>query len=92
MIDELQRLLNRNIRAALQQYAARTEAVKIEILKLEREAGNLVQFLAEGNESAAVRERLETTESAHSPPCGSSWRRWNGRQDGSLLRPSRDGS
>ena len=56
MIDELRRLLNRHIGAALQQYAARTKAVKIEISKLEREAGNLVQFLAEGNESAAVRE------------------------------------
>jgi hypothetical protein len=38
--------------------------VKAEILRLEREAGNLVRFLAEGGESATVRSELQGIENA----------------------------
>src|SRR2546422_339511 len=43
---------------------ARVEAVKVEILRLERQAGNLVRFVAEGGDSRAVRDELRATESA----------------------------
>ena len=42
---------------------ARVEALKAELLRLEREAGNLVRFLR-GGESSTVREELATIESA----------------------------
>jgi hypothetical protein len=42
---------------------ARLEALKSEILRLEREAGNLVRFLR-GGDSPTVREELVTIESA----------------------------
>ena len=39
------------------------EHLKAEILRLEREAGNLVRFLAEGGESTSVRGELQGIES-----------------------------
>jgi hypothetical protein len=40
------------------------EDLKTEILRLERQAGNLVRFLAEGGESATVRNELQEIERA----------------------------
>ena len=40
------------------------EDLKTEILRLERQAGNLVRFLAEGGESATVRGELQEIERA----------------------------
>jgi hypothetical protein len=40
------------------------EDLKTEILRLERQAGNLVRFLAEGGESATVRGELQEIENA----------------------------
>jgi hypothetical protein len=63
MLDALTALVTRRVEAAVQAQDARAEALKREILRLEREAGNLVRFLR-GGESGTVREELATIESA----------------------------
>ncbi len=62
MIDALAQAVNVQIEAAFQGRHVRSAAVKSEVLQLEREAGNLVRFLAAGNESMMVRDELKTLE------------------------------
>jgi hypothetical protein len=63
MLDALTIAVMRRLEAAVQARDARSDAVKEEILRLEREAGNLARFLR-GGESPTVREELTTIESA----------------------------
>jgi predicted PhzF superfamily epimerase YddE/YHI9 len=64
MIDTLARAANGHLEGAFQQHATRIDQLKAEILGLEREARNLVRFLAHGGESPTVREELRARESA----------------------------
>ena len=64
MIQTLTQLVNTHIEAAFREQSRGVEHVKAEILRLEREAGNLVRFLAEGGESATVRSELQGIEGA----------------------------
>ena len=57
-------LVNTHVEAAFQERNRGIEHLKAEILRLEREAGNLVRFLAEGGESTSVRSELQGIESA----------------------------
>jgi site-specific DNA recombinase len=63
MLDALTAAVARRLEAAVQARDARAEALKGEILHLERDAGNLVRFLR-GGQSGTVREELATIESA----------------------------
>jgi hypothetical protein len=56
--------VNTHVEAAFRKWSCGIEHRKAEILRLEREAGNLVRFLAEGGESATVRSELQGIESA----------------------------
>src|SRR4029078_13291462 len=64
MVSTLTRLVNTHVEAAFQERSRGIEHLKAEILRLEREAGNLVRFLAEGGESATVRSELQEIETA----------------------------
>ncbi len=64
MIETITRLINARLAAAFRGRDARAEQLKVEMLRLERETGNLVRFLAQGGESDAVREELRTREAA----------------------------
>lgn len=64
MLDALAAMINERIAAAHEEHAARADTLKAEVLQLEREAGNLVRFLAQGGESATVREELRVREDA----------------------------
>ena len=46
---------------------ASVERLKGEILALEREAGNLVRFLAQGGDSETIREELRSRQAALHP-------------------------
>jgi hypothetical protein len=50
----LSQLVNTRVEAAFRERSRGVEHLKAEILRLEREAGNLVRFLAEGGESARI--------------------------------------
>lgn len=54
--------IQQNLDAAVQRRSTLADAIKAEILRLERQAGNLVRVLAEGGDSPAVREELRTIE------------------------------
>jgi hypothetical protein len=62
MIDALARMVNARIEAAFQGHGARTAELAGEIERLERQASHLVQFLATGGDSPAVRAELRTSE------------------------------
>ena len=64
MVSTLTQLVNTHVEAAFQERSRGVEGLKAEILRLEREAGNLVRFLAEGGESTSVRSELQGIESA----------------------------
>jgi site-specific DNA recombinase len=64
MVSTLTQLVNTHVEAAFQERSRGIEHLKAEILRLEREAGNLVRFLAEGGESTSVRSELQGIESA----------------------------
>ena len=64
MVSTLTELVNTHVEAAFRERSRGSEHVKAEILRLEREAGNLVRFLAEGGESATVRSELQGIERA----------------------------
>lgn len=61
IVDALARAVNDQLDAAVRAHDDRAREVKTEILRLEREAGNLVRFLA-GGESFTVREELQSIE------------------------------
>ena len=56
--------MNTHVEAAFRERSRGIEHLKAEILRLEREAGNLVRFRAEGGESTSVRGELQGLESA----------------------------
>jgi hypothetical protein len=62
MVDTLARAINAHVVAAIHARGARADQRKAEILRLEREAGNLVLFLAQGGASQTVREELHAIE------------------------------
>jgi hypothetical protein len=64
MISTLTDLVNKHVEIAFRERSRGIEHVKAEILRLEREAGNLVRFLADGGESATVRSVLQEIERA----------------------------
>ncbi len=64
MIETLTRTVNVHLETALRGRGARAQELKVEIGRLEREAGHLVRFLAEGGDSALVREELRQIETA----------------------------
>jgi len=64
MVSTLTQLVNTHVEATFQERSRGIEHLKAEILRLEREAGNLVRFLAEGGESTSVRSELQGIESA----------------------------
>jgi hypothetical protein len=61
IVNALALAVNDQLDAAVRGQDDRTRKVKTEILRLEREAGNLVRFLA-GGESFTVREELQSIE------------------------------
>jgi len=63
VVDALTRSVNAHLDVAEHAHDERTRELKAEILKLEREAGNLVRFLAAG-ESFSVRTELQSIEAA----------------------------
>ena len=63
IVDALTRAANAHLDDAEREHDERGGMLKAEILKLEREAGNLVRFLA-GGESFSVRAELESIEGA----------------------------
>ena len=63
IIDALTRAVNAELAAATRAHDDRARKLKTEILRLEREAGNLVRFLA-GGESFSVRTELQSIEAA----------------------------
>jgi site-specific DNA recombinase len=62
MVTTLVNLVNDELEKMTKQQDSRRDAVKTELLRLEREAGNLVRFLAAGGESMSVRDELNTIE------------------------------
>jgi hypothetical protein len=64
MIASLVHAVNAQLEAAAREGDARLETTRRELLQLEREAGNLVRFLAGGGESSTVRAELRTIEQA----------------------------
>lgn len=64
MVSTFTQLVNTHVEAAFRERSRGIEHLKAEILRLEREAGNLVRFLAEGGESTSVRSELQGIESA----------------------------
>jgi hypothetical protein len=64
MIETLAGLVNTELDTLWRAHAEREHALKAEILKLERQAGNLARFLAEGGHSVTVREELHAVEAA----------------------------
>jgi len=62
MIDALARMVNTQLEAVFQGYGARTAELAGEIERLEGQASHLVQFLATGGDSPAVRAELRTIE------------------------------
>ena len=62
MIDALAQAVNAQIEAAFRARHVRSAGLKAEVLRLE--AGNLVRFLAAGNESTIVRNQLKALETA----------------------------
>ena len=61
IIDELTQAVNARVDAADRTHDDQARELKLEILRLEREAGNLVRFLA-GGESFSVRTELQSIE------------------------------
>ena len=61
IVDALTRAVNAEVDAATHTHDDRARELKTEILRLEREAGNLVRFLA-GGESFSVRTELQSIE------------------------------
>ena len=64
MVATLTEFVNTQVEAAFRERSRGVEDLKTEILRLERQAGNLVRFLAEGGESATVRNELQEIERA----------------------------
>jgi DNA invertase Pin-like site-specific DNA recombinase len=64
MVRFLAAQVNHALEASHRQRDDRTAGVKAEILRLEREAANLVRFVRSGGDSATVREELQATEGA----------------------------
>jgi hypothetical protein len=64
MIETLAEVVNAQIEAAVQGRHARSTEVKAEVLRLDRETGNLVRFLAAGNESITVGGELKALDTA----------------------------
>jgi site-specific DNA recombinase len=62
IIDALVAEVNARIKAALQHSNVRSDEIKAQILRLERRAGNLVRFVAEGDTSTMVRKGLAALE------------------------------
>jgi hypothetical protein len=60
MIDALARMVNAQLEAVFQGHGARTAELAGEMERLEGQAGHLVQFLATGGDSPAVRAELRT--------------------------------
>jgi hypothetical protein len=63
IVDALTRSVNANLDEAERAHDECAHALKTEILRMEREAGNLVRFLA-GGESFSVRIELQSIETA----------------------------
>jgi hypothetical protein len=63
VVDALTRAVNAHLDTAERAHDERARELKAEILRLEREAGNLVRFLA-GGESFTVRAELQSIEAA----------------------------
>ena len=64
MVDALTLAINTQIESAFRHLNGRSTGIKAEVLRLEREAGNLVRFLAAGNESMTVGDELKALETA----------------------------
>jgi hypothetical protein len=64
IVDALTQAINAQIESAFRHFNGRSAGIKAEVLRLEREAGHLVRFLAAGNESITVRDELRTVETA----------------------------
>jgi hypothetical protein len=64
MVSTLTEFVNTHVEAAFRERSRGVEDLKAEILRLERQAGNLVRFLADGGESATVRGELQEIERA----------------------------
>jgi site-specific DNA recombinase len=64
MITWLTTAVNDRVAALLRDRDERAQDVKAELLRLEREAGNLIRFVREGGESSMVRAELRQTEAA----------------------------
>ena len=64
IVDTLTRAINMQIESAFRHLNTRSAGTKAEMLRLEREAGNLVRFLAAGNDSPTVRDELKALETA----------------------------
>jgi hypothetical protein len=64
MVTRLVQMVNAELDRAHREAEARAGTAKAELLRLEREAGNLVRFLAGGGDSSAVREELRAIEVA----------------------------
>jgi site-specific DNA recombinase len=64
MVDALTQAVNRHAEAGVRAQLEHADRIKAEILRLERQAGNLVRILGEGFESTTVREELQSTETA----------------------------
>ncbi|MBI4571993.1 MAG: recombinase zinc beta ribbon domain-containing protein [candidate division NC10 bacterium] len=67
VVHALVRTVNEQIEGILMGRGAQVESIKAEILRLEREAGNLVRFLAEGSDSPTVRAELRRIEEVLEP-------------------------
>lgn len=64
IVNAIVRAVNAGLQAGVREGSDRASRLKEEILRLEREAGNLVRFLADGKDSPTVRATLETAETA----------------------------
>ena len=64
MVNALTHAINAQIESAFRHLNGRSAGIKAEVVRLEREAGNLVRFLAAGNESMTVRDELKALETA----------------------------
>jgi DNA invertase Pin-like site-specific DNA recombinase len=64
MVSTLVQMVNAELDRAQRDAEARAGTQKAELLRLEREAANLVRFLAEGGDSRTVREELRAIEEA----------------------------
>lgn len=64
MIAAVTRAVNDHVDAMYRQRDTDADRVKAEILRLERQAGNLVRFIADGGDVPTVREELRTIEEA----------------------------